>query len=37
MKDKLTVLVTTHVLPTATSIEVIKECTDSIFNNFKHV
>lgn len=37
MKDKLTVLVTTHVLPTAPSIEVIKECTDSIFNNFKGI
>ena len=37
MKDKLTVLVTTHILPTAPSIQIIKECTDSIFDNFKGI
>jgi len=37
IKDKLTALVTTHILPTAPSIEVIKTCTDSIFRNLEGI
>jgi len=37
IKDKLTGLITTHILPTAPSVEVIKRCTDSIFKNFEGI